>query len=122
MAFGTLAHGLAKAGIIDSAKAEERDHEIAKREALDAREARREAGKRIEARRKARRAEAKVARAEAVARITAEDRERFERAQRRVDADEIVRVEGVWVWRTGRHTGKPVGRKALVKRGIAPGR
>jgi len=35
-----------------------------------------------------------------------------------VDADEIVRVEGVWVWRTGRHTGKPVSAKALAKRGI----
>ena len=121
--FASMATALARMGLATPEQAEARGRAIAAREATEAREARRLAWQRGEARREARRAEARDRRIAAVAAQVAEDRKRFERSQHRVDADEIVRVEGVWVWRTGRHAGKTVSAKALAKRGIhAPGR
>ena len=123
MGFHTFAHALAQTGLVTTEQAAARGREIAAQEALEAREARRVAWERGEARREKRRAEARNRRVAAVAVQTAEDRHQFEAREVTLDADEIVRVEGVWVWRTGRHKGKPVGAKALAKRGIhAPGR
>ena len=121
MGFNTFAHALAQTGLVTTEQARRRGREIAAQEALAAREARRVAWERGEKRRQARREEARDRRVAAVAAQAAEDRAQFE-ARESLDADEIVKVEGVWVWRTGRHAGKTVGAKALAKRGIAPRR
>ena len=118
MSFSTLASALARAGIIPAEQAEARAHEIAQRDKAIATRRRIHAEQRRAARRRARREADVLAMHEGVARMAAECRERFDRAQGRVDADEIVKVSGVWTWRTGRHAGKPVGAKALAKRGV----
>jgi hypothetical protein len=122
--FSTLAAALAAATLVTRERAEERGREIAQKDALDAREARRLAWERGEQRRKVEAARARERRDQAREEQARSDRERFEAARgAALAADEIVKVEGVWTWRTGRHAGKAVSAKALAKRGIhAPGR
>lgn len=105
--FSTLAYALAQTGLVTDSAAKAEGDRITRAEAREAREARMEAGKRRKA--------------QAVRRQTARDRRQFE-AREVFDCDEMVLVEGVWTWRTGRHTGKPVGAAALAKRGVTPRR
>ena len=105
--FSTLAHALAQTGLVSTSAAKAEGDRITRAEAREAREARMEAGKRRKAQK--------------VARAVAQDRRQFE-AREGLDCDEIVKVSGVWMWRTGRHMGKPVGAKALAKRGVTPRR
>ena len=118
MAFGTLAQSLADAGVVTQGVAD-LHHDRIKRADVEAdMERRRAASERGRERRRAREEREEQRRGESVDRVTARTRARFDRTGAAMNADDIVKAAGVWVWRTGPHRGKPVSAKALAKRHI----
>jgi hypothetical protein len=118
MAFATFAQALVTAKAVTQGVADLHHDRIARSDAEADMERRRAASKRGQERRRSRKEREAQQRSEAVDRVTARTRARFDRTGAAMSADDIVKVSGVWLWRKGVHRGKPVSPKALAKRHI----
>jgi hypothetical protein len=118
MGFSIMASALANTGLRTRQQAEREGARIAQAEAEEARLARQAVWERAEARRKEAFERAKQARRATVAQQVAASRAAFESEPETFTREDVVKVRGRWIWRTGRWVSRPVSEETLRKNGL----